>query len=137
MCLPPSSLDFPRTLRAAPAAKQRLDAIAAAQAEAQALIAEAKEKQAALVAAEKAHRKMLETTSAEHAAALAADRQTFNEERLRQENALTAREVRLGEQESKVDADREALEELHNDLQARAQAFARATEPMRVGRKPA
>ena len=135
MCLPPSSLDFPRTLRAAPAAKQRLDAIAAAQAEAQALIAEAKEKQAALVAAEKAHRKMLETTSAEHAAALAADRQTFNEERLRQENALAAREVRLGEQESKLEADREELQALHEDLSSRAAAFEAATRPLHASRK--
>jgi hypothetical protein len=119
------------------AAKERLDAIAAAMAEAQMMIAEANKQQAALVAAEKAHRQMLETTSAEHAAAVAAAQQKFDEERLRQENALTAREARLGEQESKLEAEREALEELHNDLQARAQAFARATEPMRSGRKPA
>lgn len=78
---------------------------------------------------------MLQKTSAEHSAAIGAERQTFDEQRLRQENALAAREVRLGEQESKLEADREALEELHNDLQARAQAFARATEPMRVGKK--
>jgi DNA repair exonuclease SbcCD ATPase subunit len=119
------------------ACKQRLDALGAKTAETAAEIAEAKKQQAALVAAEKAHRQMLETTSAEHAATLAAERQTFDEQRLRQENALTAREARLGEQESKLEADREALEELHNDLQARAAAFARATEPMRSGRKPA
>jgi hypothetical protein len=80
---------------------------------------------------------MLETTSAEHAAALAPDRLTFNEQRLREENALMSRSQRLSEQESQLEADQAALEELRADLTERAQAFERATAPMRSARKPA
>jgi hypothetical protein len=60
--------------------KQRLDAIAAAMGEAQERIAEAHRKVGELKVAEKAHQEMLARTSAENSAAIAAERQTFDEE---------------------------------------------------------
>jgi hypothetical protein len=119
------------------AAKERLDAIAEAMAQAQALIAEANKQVAMSAATTKAHQEETQKRTAACSAAIAEAQQAFDMACQQREVALTAREIRAAEQESKLEADREVLEELHNDLQARAQAFARATEPKRPGRKPA
>jgi hypothetical protein len=118
------------------AAKERLDAIADAMAQAQALIAEANRQVATSAATVKSHQESMQKEAAEHAAKLSAERQSFSEQRLRDETALMSRSQRLSEQESQLKADQESLSELQADLAARAEAFKRATEPMRsAGRK--
>jgi hypothetical protein len=118
-------------------AKQRLDGIAAAIAEAQALIERARKEVATSAATTKADQEQRQKEAAEHAAAIVAERQTFHEECERRSVALTARETRQGEAEQKLMADRAELETLHADLSARAEAFERATRPLSTRRKPA
>jgi hypothetical protein len=116
-------------------AKQRLDAIAQAMAEAQALIAQACRQVATSAATTKADQEQRRKEAAEHAAVLAADRQAFDLACQQREVALTAREVRVSQQESKLEADREELHALHEDLSSRAAAFEAATRPLHASRK--
>jgi hypothetical protein len=119
------------------AAKKRLDAIAQAMAEAQALIAQAHKQVATSAATTKADQEQRQKEAAEHAEAIAAAQRQFDEECERRANALRARETRLSEQESKLEADRAELDAMHEDLSSRARAFEAATRPLHVGRKPA
>jgi hypothetical protein len=116
------------------AAKERLDAIAEAMAQAQTPIAEANKEQAALVAAEKAHREMLARTSAEHAAALAEAKRNHDEECERRSAALTAREARLSEQESQLVTDQEGAQGAASRFASTGRSI-RARYPTDAGRK--
>jgi hypothetical protein len=121
------------------AAKKRLDLIAQAMAEAQALIAQAHKQVATSAANVKSDQERMHREATEHAAKLAAERAAFDTECETRANGLRARETRLSEQESKLEADREELHALHEDLSSRARAFEAATRPLHAGRsgKPA
>jgi DNA repair ATPase RecN len=117
------------------AAKKRLDAIAQAMAEAQALIAQAHKQVASSAATVKSDQERMQKEAAEHAAAIVRAQRNFDEECERRANALRARETRLSEQESKLEADRAELQALHEDLSQRARAFEAATRPLSTSRK--
>jgi hypothetical protein len=116
-------------------AKQRLDAIAQAMAEAQALIAQAHKQVATSASAVKSDQERMQKEAAEHAAAIAQAQRNFDEECERRSVALTAREARVSELESKLEADRQDLQAMHEDLSSRARAFEAATRPLSVSRK--
>jgi hypothetical protein len=116
-------------------AKQRLDAIAQAMAEAQALIAQAHKQVATSASAVKSDQERMQKEAAEHAAAIAQAQRNFDEECERRSVALTAREARVSELESKLEADRQDLQAMHEDLSSRARAFEAATRPLSTSRK--
>jgi hypothetical protein len=118
-------------------AKERLDGIAAAQAEARALIERARKEVATSAATTKADQEQRQKEAAEHAAKLAAAKRNHDEECERRSVALTARETRQEEAEQKLAADRAEVQALHEDLSSRAEAFERATRPLSARRKPA
>jgi hypothetical protein len=102
------------------ATKRRLDAIAAAMAEAQALIAQAHKEVATSAATTKSDEEKRRQEAAEHAVAIAQAQRQFDEDCERRSVALTARATRLSEQESKAEADRAELEAMAQDLAQRA-----------------
>ena len=116
-------------------AKERLDGIAQAMAEAQALIDRARKEVATSAATVKSNQEQRQKEAAEHAAALTLAQQNFDAECERRSVALTARETRQEEAEQKLAADRAEVQALHEDLSSRAEAFERATRPLSTGRK--
>jgi hypothetical protein len=77
------------------AAKERLDAIAQAMAEAQALIAQAHKQVATSAATTKADQEQRRKEAAEHATAIGEAQRNFDEDCERRANALRAREARF------------------------------------------
>jgi hypothetical protein len=116
-------------------AKERLDGIAQAMAEAQALIDRARKEVATSAAAVKSDQERMQKEAAEHAAKLAEAKRNHDEDCERRSVALTARETRQEEAEQKLAADRAEVQALHEDLSSRAEAFERATRPLSARRK--
>jgi hypothetical protein len=111
--------DLLTLLRDPDVARGRVDELKDAVDQLRASTADARAQQDALSAAQVAHEKTLAQKTADHDAKLQAAQAKFDAERLRAENALTAREARLAEMEARVKADGEANASLKADLQRR------------------